>query len=239
MAKLTALSTLEKLLPTVSVGALSANLLEMGKGIALLEEAGVGMLHFDVMDGCFCPELTAGARFIRAVKTKMLKDVHLMIADPLPKLADYVKAGADVITLHAESSPHLSSAFLQLEKAQNANDPDRGIVRGLALNPGTAVECVEPLLSCVEMVKLLAVNPGFPGQVFSPEMPRKLERLRGLIAKTGRRILVCIDGGVTRENFRQVAALGSDVVVTGSAVFEGGKPRETFEEMIGALRGKT
>ncbi len=231
----TVLDTLKRLAPTLSVGVISANLMELAADLALVEQAGVGVLHFDVMDGVFCPMMTLGPPVIKAVKTNMLKDIHLMIADPLPKLAEYVTAGADIVSVHVESEPtHIHRVFQSLAGMTNANDPDRGIVRGVALNPGTPVDAIRPVLDDVEMVVLLGINPGWSGQKLLPSTARRVEEARTLIG--GRDILICVDGGVTRENISEVAAMGADVIVTGSAVFDGKAPMENARKMLAEVR---
>jgi len=224
--------------PTVSVGILTADLLSLGSEIALLAATGVPMVHFDVMDGCFCPMMTFGPALVKAVKTPLLKDVHLMIADPLDKIAAYVAAGADILTVHAETGPHIHRVFQALGKMANVNDPERGLVRGVALNPGTPLEAVEPLLPDVEMITLLAVNPGWSGQAFIPATRERLARTVEMIGRSGRDILLAVDGGVTRENIVDIAAMPADVIVTGSAVFDGASPRENASFMLEVLRGK-
>ena len=227
---------LESLCPTISVGMLTANLLSLGSELSLLEESGVRLLHVDVMDGCFCPMMTVGPPLIQAMKTPLLKDVHLMIQDPLEKLRDYVAAGADVVTVHAESCMHIHRVLQQLGSLQNANDPDRGLVRGLALNPGTPIEVVEPLLDALDLVFLLAINPGWGGQKFLTSTARRIEKLRKMAGTVQRRIFLGLDGGVTRANIADVAKLGVDIVVTGSAVFDGKAPAENARFMLDAVR---
>jgi len=144
--------------PTISVGVLTADLLRLGEEIAILEEAGVRMVHFDVMDGCFCPMTTFGPPVVRAVHTSMVKDAHLMVTDPVQKVAHYVAAGADVVTVHAEADRHIHRVFQELEALENANDPGRGVLGGLALNPGTPLEALEPLLDVVDLVLLLSAD---------------------------------------------------------------------------------
>jgi ribulose-phosphate 3-epimerase len=218
--------------PLVSVGALSANMMSLGSDLALLEKAGVKLLHFDVMDGCFCPIMTVGPGFVKAVKTPLLKDVHLMIDEPLNKLEDYVAAGADMITVHVESCRHTHRVLQNLGQMTNANDSARGILRGVALNPGTPIEAVAPLLDEVEMVFLLAINPGWGGQKFIPSTQRRLERLKEMIAASGREILIGIDGGITQANIAEVARMGTDIIVTGSAVFRRNTPLENAQSMM-------
>jgi ribulose-phosphate 3-epimerase len=236
MSSLKGIELLESLCPTISVGMLTANLLSLGSELSLLEQSGVRLLHVDVMDGCFCPMMTVGPPLIQAMKTPLLKDVHLMIQDPLEKLRDYVAAGADVVTVHAESCMHIHRVLQQLGSLQNANDPDRGLVRGLALNPGTPIEVVEPLLDALDLVFLLAINPGWGGQKFLTSTARRIEKLRKRVGTVQRRIFLGLDGGVTRANIVDVAKLGVDIVVTGSAVFDGKAPAENARFMLDAVR---
>lgn len=236
MSSLKGIELLESLCPTISVGMLTANLLSLGSELSLLEQSGVRLLHVDVMDGCFCPMMTVGPPLIQAMKTPLLKDVHLMIQDPLEKLGDYVAAGADVVTVHAESCMHIHRVLQQLGSLQNANDPDRGLVRGLALNPGTPIEVVEPLLDALDLVFLLAINPGWGGQKFLTSTARRIEKLRKRVGTVQRRIFLGLDGGVTRANIVDVAKLGVDIVVTGSAVFDGKAPAENARFMLDAVR---
>jgi ribulose-phosphate 3-epimerase len=221
--------------PTLSVGVLTADLLRLGDEISLLEKSGARLLHFDVMDGSFCPMLTFGAPVVRAAHGNLFKDVHLMVDEPLRKLPEFVEAGADVVTVHVEAERHIHRVFQELASMRNANDPARGLVRGLALNPGTPLEALDPLLDVVDLVLLLAVNPGFRGQRFDASTPRRLEQTRRRIEGCGRDILLGVDGGVTRDNIRDVAALRPDLIVTGSAVFDGKAPLENAAFMLEAV----
>jgi ribulose-phosphate 3-epimerase len=233
-------STLERLAslaPTISVGILTADLMALGADLARLDGTGVPLLHVDVMDGCFTPMMTVGPPLVKAVRTPLLKDVHLMISDPLEKLADYVSAGADVVTVHVESCTHVHRVLQQLGTMKNANDAPRGVVRGIALNPGTPLEAIEPLLDDVDLVLLLAVNPGWGGQRFIPATIGRIARARRMLETAGRRILLGVDGAITKENIRSVAGTGVDLVVTGSAVFDGKTPTENARYMLAALRG--
>jgi ribulose-phosphate 3-epimerase len=136
-------------------------------------------------------------------------------------VADYVAAGADIVTVHAESSVHIHRVLQHLGTLTNANDPARGIVRGVALNPGTPLDVLDPLLDEVDLVVLLAINPGWGGQSFLASTNRRAAEVKAFIRRSGRDILLGLDGGVTRENIGAVAAIGADVIVTGSAVFDG------------------
>jgi ribulose-phosphate 3-epimerase len=231
-----AAALLAEVCPTISVGMLTADLLSLGSELAVLEKTDVRLLHVDVMDGCFCPMMTVGPPLIKAMKTSLLKDVHLMIHDPLEKIEDYVAAGADMITVHAESCLHIHRVLQHMGNLENANDPDRGLLRGVALNPGTPAEAVDPLLDELDMVFLLAINPGWKGQKFDPSVPRRMQRIREMTAGASRRIFVGLDGGITRNNIAEVARLGADIVVTGSAVFDGKAPAANAAFMLETLR---
>ncbi len=230
------LDDLRQKAPLISVGVLSADLMALGSQLELLEKAGVELVHFDIMDGRFCPMMTVGPGFVEAIKTPLVKDVHLLIEEPLDKLAGYVAAGADMITVHVESCRHIHRVLQALGQMTNANDPARGILRGIALNPGTPLETVPPLLDEVDVVFLLAVNPGWSGQKFIASTERRVRLLIEMFKEAKRDILVGIDGGVTRENIAQVARMGADIIVTGSAVFREGAPLENAKFMIDVLK---
>jgi ribulose-phosphate 3-epimerase len=207
--------------PAVSVGLLTADLLSLGSELSVLERAGIGVAHVDVMDGVFTPVMTVGPPFVKALRTPLMKDVHLMIRDPLSTLADYVAAGADMITVHQESCTHIHRVLQALGTMTHAIDPARGVVRGVALNPGTPLEVVEPLLPEMDMLLLLAVNPGWGGQKFIPATFDRMARAKAMIAASGRPVVLGVDGGVTRQNVAAIVAAGAELVVTGSAVFDG------------------
>ena len=235
MASETALKLLRDSSPTLSVGMLTANLLALGAEISLLERTGAKLVHVDVMDGCFCPMMTVGPPLIKAIKTSLLKDVHLMIADPLEKIAAYVAAGADIITFHQETGAHVHRVLQKLGTLANANDPERGLVRGIALNPGTPLETLEPILEEADFILLLAVNPGWGGQKFIPSTFARIAKAQRLIADSGREILLGVDGGITRENIGEVSKTGVNIIVTGSAVFDGKAPEENAKFMLEAV----
>lgn len=239
MAVPSAFSLLRELSPTISVGILTADLMSLESELSLLERAGVRLAHVDVMDGCYCPMMTVGPPFVKAIKTPLLKDVHLMIHDPLDKIADFVVAGADILTVHPESGPHIHRVLQQIGGMTNANDPARGLVRGCALNPGTPLEVLEPLLDELELILLLAVNPGWGGQKFIPATLDRIAGAKEIIAESGRDILLAVDGGITRANIAEVAATGVDLIVTGSAVFDGKAPAENAQFMLEAVHSHT
>ena len=221
--------------PTVSIGVVTANLLALGSEISLLERTGAKLAHVDVMDGCFCPMMTVGPPFLKAIKTSLLKDVHLMIDEPLEKVADYVAAGADILTIHVEACSHVHRVLQKLGASTNVNDAERGIVRGVALNPGTPLDALEPLLDELEYILLLAVNPGWGGQKYIPATTARLARVQRMIADSGKNIILGVDGGITKENIAQVAATRADLIITGSAVFDGKAPEANARFMLEAV----
>ncbi len=225
--------------PHLSIGILTADLLHLADELALLERVGARLVHTDVGDGVFSPMFTVGAPFVKAQRTALLKDAHLMVEDPVEKARAFVDAGADIVTFQIEGTRHPHRVLQVLSAATNANDPERGIVRGIALNPGTPAVAVEPLLGDLEYVLVLAVNPGWSGQGFIPATEAKLTAVRDLIDRSGRQILLGVDGGITRANLGHVASLGVDVIVTGSAVFDGQAPEENARRMLRAVQAGT
>ncbi len=223
--------------PHLTIGIITADLLNLGSELRLLEDAGAELVHVDVMDGVFCPQTTVGPPFIKAIRSgSLLKDAHLMIDSPVDKVADYVAAGADTITFQVEGTHHPHRVLQVLGKSVNVNDPERGIIRGVALNPGTPVAAVEPLLDELEYVLVLAINPGWSGQKFVDSTERRLAEARELIARSGRQILLGVDGGITRDNIARVAAMGPNIIVTGSVVFDGKAPAENARFMLDQVR---
>jgi ribulose-phosphate 3-epimerase len=212
--------------PKLSVGLLAADLLKLGDELSALERAGHVVVHVDVMDGVFCPQFTVGPPVIKAVPDNFVKDCHLMIDDPVDKLQNYVDAGAGIITCHVESTRHPHRVLQSLAGS--------GVLRGMALNPGTPLDLVEPLIDDLELLLLLAINPGWSGQKFIPGTARRVAAARELIA--GRDVVLGVDGGVTRANIEYVASLRPDLVVSGSAIFDGATPADNLNYMVDALR---
>ncbi len=212
---------LRRVAPSLSVGLLAADAMAYGAAIADLEAANNALLHFDVMDGVFCPGFTVGPPLVAASRTKMLKDVHLMVADPIAIIPAVLKAGADIIHVHPEGLAHLHRALAMLDD-DVAGRPGRRVLRAVALNPATPVDLVAPVLHEIDMVTLLAVDPGWSGGAPDAALARKVERLRRLAAETGVDPLIAIDGGITEATIGIAAGFRPDVIVSGSAVFNAG-----------------
>ena len=229
-----ALEALKSIAPTISAGIISADLLNLESQLATLESSGVRILHIDVMDGCFVPPLTVGPAFIKALKTPLLKDAHLMIQNPLTKVAEYVAAGADLITVHVESDVHIHRVLHEIQLASTS--ASREVIRGIALNPGTPLHALEPILDEVELVLLLTIDPGWGGQKLNPACKKRLRTLQEMISASGRLILTAVDGGITRQNIEEVAQWKADLVISGSAIFERGAIQENAGHMLNALQ---
>ncbi len=205
---------------------LSADFGELAAEVQAVERAGADWIHVDVMDGRFVPNLTLGPVVSRAVRraTSLPVDVHLMIVEPERYVSAFADAGADVITVHAEACPHLQRVVQQIKEL--------GKKAGVALNPHTSEEALRYLMDDVDLVLVMSVNPGFGGQAFLPQVLPKVRALRELIARSGRDIVLEVDGGVTSETIGGLVEAGADVFVAGSAVF--GKP--DYAAAISALR---
>jgi ribulose-phosphate 3-epimerase len=207
---------------------LSADFAALGKEVRAISEAGADYIHIDVMDGHFVPNLTIGPAVIAALRphSKLPFDVHLMISPVDPYIPDFISAGADIVTVHAEAGAHLHRT-IQLIK-------DQGARAGLALNPGTSIAVVEPLLEYLDLVLVMSVNPGFGGQSFISGQLEKIRQLRHLIDGAGRTIDLQVDGGINAGNAADAVAAGADVLVAGTATFTGGP--ECYAANMAALR---
>ncbi|HEX6902030.1 MAG TPA: ribulose-phosphate 3-epimerase [Thermoanaerobaculia bacterium] len=210
-----------KLAPSI----LAADLANLAGAVALCEAGGADLVHFDVMDGHFVPNLTFGIPVLKALsaRTRLPMDVHLMVSNPDRLLDDYLKAGAARVAVHWEATPHLDR---QLERIRK-----EGALAGVAVNPTTPVELLADTLPRLDYVLLMSVNPGFSGQAFLPHVLNKARRLRGMIESGGFSVEIEMDGGIDRVNIDSVRSAGVDVSVVGSAIFGAGNPLATMTEL--------
>ncbi|MFZ1984424.1 MAG: ribulose-phosphate 3-epimerase [Desulfatitalea sp.] len=200
-------------MPLIAPSILSADFSQLGNEIRAVEKAGADWIHVDVMDGHFVPNITIGPLVVEAVRrsTTLPVDVHLMIKNPDAYIEAFVKAGADIITVHVETCPHLHRSIHLIK--------EKGAKAGAVLNPATPLSALEWLLADLDVVLIMSVNPGFGGQEFIVSSLEKIRRLRALINDRGLKTLIEIDGGVNSSTVADVVRAGADVLVAGSAVF--------------------
>jgi ribulose-phosphate 3-epimerase len=198
---------------------LAADFLHLGKACEMLNESEAAWFHLDVMDGSFVPNISYGLPVIEQIKktTTKVMDVHLMIVHPEKYIADFKKAGADVLTVHYEACPHLHSTLQQI-KAQ-------GMKAGVAINPHTSVDLLKDVIKDIDVVCVMSVNPGFGGQKFIEHTYEKVRALKQIIVEAGAATLIEIDGGVTENNAGALVKAGADVLVAGTTVFKAADPK--------------
>lgn len=207
---------------------LSADFTRLGEEIRAVEEGGARVLHVDVMDGHFVPNITIGLPVVRSIRkaTDLTIDCHLMIEEPSRYAVKFVEAGANMVSVHVEADVHLQRTLCAIREAGGA--------AGVAINPATPLASLEEALSFADFILLMSVNPGFGGQKFISTSIDKLRRLRRMIDERGLETRIEIDGGIGAENIRKIVESGAEIIVAGSAVFGGGKPTEAVKKLIDA-----
>jgi ribulose-phosphate 3-epimerase len=208
---------------------LSADFSRLGEEIRAVEAAGADMIHVDVMDGHFVPNITIGPLIVEAARrsTKLPLDVHLMITNPELYIADFARAGADCITVHVETAFHLHRLVQSIRE-------HKGVKASVSLNPATSLSTLDYILPGIDRVLIMSVNPGFGGQAFIPSCLDKIEELRNLISGLGLRTEIEVDGGVKPENAAAISSAGADILVAGSAIFGAKDYAEAIRSMRGA-----
>jgi len=209
--------------PLIAPSMLSANFCNLQDDIIMVNESNADWFHLDIMDGVFVPNYSFGIPVIKAIKSKAEKplDVHLMVVQPERYISEFKKAGADILTVHWEASTHLHRTIYQIK--------GEDMLAGVALNPHTPVHLLEDIITDVDMVLIMSVNPGFGGQKFIEQSLRKIEKLKDMIIQNNSQALIEVDGGVDADTAPQLVAAGADILVAGSYVFKGDNPQERID----------
>jgi ribulose-phosphate 3-epimerase len=209
---------------------LSCNFLKLGQEIMDVEKAGADLIHVDVMDGHFVPNITIGPMFVKALKliSKTAIDVHLMIENPQKYVPDFIEAGADIITVHAEADVHLMRTLDMIRSG--------GKKAGVSLNPSTPLSFIEYAISEIDLLLIMTVNPGFGGQQYISSMEPKIEAARAMIRASGKKIDLEVDGGIKANNVKRVVNTGANIVVMGTEIFHSGNYAAKIKEVRKELK---
>jgi ribulose-phosphate 3-epimerase len=209
---------------------LSCNFLKLEQEIRDVEKAGANLIHIDVMDGHFVPNITIGPMFVKALKplVSTVLDVHLMIENPQQYVPDFIEAGADIITVHAEADVHL---FRTLDMIRTG-----GSKAGVSLNPSTPLSFIEHAINEIDLLLIMTVNPGFGGQQYISSMEPKIKAARDMIRKSGKKIDLEVDGGIKVSNVQSVVQSGANIVVMGTEIFHSGNYAEKIKEVRKVLK---
>jgi len=216
-------------IPLLAPSLLSADFTRLGEELRFIEASGAQVVHVDVMDGRFVPNITIGLPVVESLRkaTTLPLDCHLMIVEPLRYAADFVKAGADWVSIHQEADPHLHRTLASIRQA--------GGKAGVVLNPGTPVEALVDLVGDFDFVLLMSVNPGFGGQSFIPRVLDKVRRLDALRSERGVPFFIQVDGGVGLKNAGDLVRAGADCLVAGNAVFKADNPKQAASDLLSAM----
>ncbi|MEE0883660.1 MAG: ribulose-phosphate 3-epimerase [Faecalimonas sp.] len=204
---------------------LSADFKELGKEIQVIEENGAKYLHFDVMDGIFVPSISFGMPVLKSIRpgTNLVCDVHLMITEPIRYVEDFAKAGADLITIHLEACEDVDATISKIKAC--------GCKVGISIKPNTPVSALQPYLDKVDMILIMSVEPGFGGQKFIPSSLEKISETKAMIDAKGLSVDIQVDGGIYTHNVEEVLKAGANIIVAGSAVFNGDTKQNTIDMM--------